>query len=71
MSALWLFWLKSPLHLAVWLGNRFCAGVGVLAAWRKVKHHPNRVRRFLPWIIAINCASFAILFGFWWLSKSR
>ncbi len=41
------FLLGSPLKLAMWIGNRVLTWTGLMVLWRKLKHAPDRVRRFL------------------------
>ena len=62
------FLLGSPLKLAMWIGNRVLTWTGLMVLWRKLKHAPDRVRRFLLVGLAINAVSLLLLVGllrFW------
>ena len=71
MIAPWVFWLSSPIRFAVWGLNRLVANVGLLVAWRRLKHAPNRVRRFMPWLVLVNVLSILALVGMWRLLTRR
>ncbi len=59
MIAPWAF-LTSPLRLGLWFSNRFVTGTGAVVVWRRLRDNPNRTRRFLFWLVALNLCSVAI-----------
>ena len=69
MTGPWLFFIGSPVKLTVWIGNRLATWTGLAVVWQKVKHAPNRSRRFFTWLVALNAVSLLALFGVWWLLK--
>ena len=52
--------VASPVKLAVWLGNRVVAGTSLVVIWQRLKAAPNRLRRFLPWLLIINVVSIGL-----------
>ena len=54
--------LTSPLRVGLWFSNRFVTGTGVMLVWRRLKDNPNRARRFLIWLLALNLCSIAMFF---------
>lgn len=61
MPGPWAFLFDSPLTLALWLSNRIVTWTGLFVLWRKLRHTPNRIRRFFQWGILINMAAWAML----------
>ena len=59
-----VFLLGSPFKLAMWVGNRILTWTGLMVLWRKLKHAPDRVRRFLVVGLALNAVSLLLLVGF-------
>lgn len=69
MAELLALWLGSPAKLIVWLTSRAAAWTGVILAWRKLRHAPNRMRRFALWMLAINAAAWLAFAGGLWCLK--
>ena len=66
MAGFWALWLASPSRLVVWLSSRAAAWTGVTVAWKKLKHAPNRARRFLVWMLVINTVAWLMFAGGMW-----
>jgi len=66
-----MFWLGSPLKIALWLGNRLVTATGLLVLWRRLKGMPDRPQRFFVWVVGINAVSIGLLVGIWWLVAHR
>ena len=72
MSGFWALWLASPMRLMVWLSSRAAAWAGVIVAWKKLPHGPNRTRRIIFWTLIINAAAWLMFVGgLWCLSLWR
>ena len=54
----------SPLAIAWWAGNRFIANVWMVVVWQRIRRAPDRLRRFVFWLVVVNAAS---LVTFFWL----
>ena len=67
----WVMILSSPAKLAVWVSNRAAAWTGLAVVWRKLKGDPQRTRRFILWMIAINVVSLVVLVALFRLLTHR
>ena len=65
MTGPWVFLIGSPLKLGLWVGNRLATWTGSLVVWRKLKMAPDRTKRFLVWMVALNVVSLLVLVGIW------
>lgn len=66
MAAFWALWWASPVKLMIWLSSRAAAWMGVAAASKKLKHTPDRTRRFLFWMLVINAVAWLVWAGALW-----
>ncbi len=67
----WAFFLGSPMKILLWVGNRLATWTGLLVLWQKLKHLPNRTRRFLLIGALLNVVSLLALVGVLWLAAHR
>ena len=54
----------SPIAVVWWAGNRFIANVWMVVVWQRIRRAPDRLRRFVFWLVVVNAAS---LVTFFWL----
>ena len=66
MAVPWLFFLNSPMKVGLWIGHRLATSTGLLLIWRRLKGTPNRMRKFLVWLVVVNAVSLLCLVGVLW-----
>jgi hypothetical protein len=71
VTGLAAFLIGSPLKLAIWAVNRLLTWTGLLVVWRRLKGVPDRPRRFLVWLVALNAASALLLMGLFRVLSAR